>query len=284
VLHGHRHHPTYFSINYNRVGPERAMTVLGAGTATKNIHGFDGSRGETQVHLVELYSRTMIVYWYRYDYRINDFYLSRRIPYERVRSEITERKIHYSYKARGDAWNMAVEEQLYLAAAPGTSLPEIPIELAVDDNTPECLDFGRLNVRLWQDEKSLAEDSYVIKRNDPREKIIAVRLPNRASVANIRCSYEWPAGFHNLGKNGKDIGSFPMETNIDELRVELEIQAPLKQIRDSPLRIRRENAGSRSTDQLTRGRLNSRCGRNKLSAQIEASGSTGSEGRNGPNA
>lgn len=237
ILHGHRHEPTYFSINYNRVGEERAMMVLSAGTATKRIDATDGICRQTQVHLVEFYRKSIVVNCYNYDYWTNEFWQSRMISCLRVRSDIAERKIHYRYKA-DSIWNMTVEERLYLATVSGKELAEILIEIAVDDKTPECLDFDRLRVKLWQDDDPLPDDSYVIARNDPRDKMIAVKLPRPASYAgtNIRCSYEWPGGFRNLGLDGKDVGIFPMQMNVDELKVELEIEAPDRPIRDFRVR------------------------------------------------
>ena len=239
ILHGHRHEPTYYALNYDQAGPDRTIVVLSAGCATKKLGRTADVHKLSQVHLVELYRdeearKQKRVSCYNYDDVTEEFWESRVIPSEVPKTAIQKRKIRTKYVVRANTWNMFVENVEFLWIRERFDYKKFEIDMGVDQKSPVCTDFDALKLQVYQDNQPIPEENVHRIKDEPREKRVDVTLlkPVTDQGSEIKWSYEWPGGFANLKNGKKDVGIIQITDRIEEVRIEVEVEEPNPPIRD----------------------------------------------------
>jgi 3',5'-cyclic AMP phosphodiesterase CpdA len=244
ILHGHKHEPACFFVDYDHAGKEGPMVILSAGTATKKLERERGISRQTQFYLVDLSNISgpiASISAYSYDNYRKEFWESRRIYRGNPRPKISFRTIHRKFVARRETWNLFEEYTQYVRSAPGTNESTTRFYIGVDPETKKA-NFSELNLAISQNGKPISVPQHCrLTRDDPYDKEFTVVLPEPVDDVGteIKYTYEWPEGFRKLAA-GRDLGEFTIQDHVDKFTLELEIEDRNRPITDFRVRYREQ--------------------------------------------
>lgn len=225
VLHGHKHDPTYISVDYNTGLSSSPMIILSGGTATKSLENEETVSPTCQLHLVRLYPERTEVECYNYHTERRKFYRSRAIVNRSAISPIREIERNYKYIVMENG-DMKVRWTRKLQAEGKRSIKTLPTDFGVEDDSPGC-DFDKLNFVASQDGIQIPPHKYKCKLTDdlPHTKRVVLELntPIEVKLSEITFEYVWPKGFENLLLNRTDKGYWGLR-KMDRLTVNFEIE------------------------------------------------------------